>query len=308
MEIIIPKGTEASRVKILFIAKGDFPDLQCDAIFHGARSMFGNDFVDVNRAWYMYKKDRNLYWNTRIPSNGREYGRGFHLSGTMPDDAGVDRSDILAKIKNRYFDYVIYGSITRCVDYLNEVWTNYPRNQILFMDGEDDQQIRTQFLDMGHMFKRELTVAPTAILHPTQFGTPKEKMVQKIPEKTREYGTVIPGDMSTYIFDNEVDYYRDYQISYFGLTTKKGGWDCGRHYEILINGCVPYFPDIRGCPVHTMTKFPKDIITEVSDLLQSPSPEISDDWYFDIANKLLTYTKNELTTEHVVSNVLSYVT
>ena len=294
-------------MKILFIAKGDYPDLQNDTILHGGRNLFGNDFIDINRSWYSYKKDRDLYWNQRIPNGGNSYGRGFYLSGTLPEDPEVDRTDVLAKIKNRYFDGVIYGSATRCLDYLAEVRAAYPPNKIAFVDGEDDQTVRRQYLDMGHVFKRELVWPTTDNLHHIQFGAPKEKIVAAIPEKTREYATVIPGDLSTYIFKNEQDFYHDYQTSYFGLTMKKGGWDCGRHYEILMNGCVPYFPDIRKCPTYTMVKFPKDVITEVADLLQSPEPQFTEDWYMEKANYLLEFTKNELTTERVTTTLLNYI-
>lgn len=291
-------------MKILFIAKGDLPDLQCDTIFHGGRGLFGADFVDINRAWYMYTKDKNLYWNQRVPNGGNSYGLGFYLNGTLGEDPDVDRSDIQAKIQNKYFDYVIYGSATRCLDYLPEVRRYYPKEKILFVDGEDDQTIRHQYADMGHIFKRELVWPSTNTLHPIQFGAPKEKIVPSIPKKTQDYGTVIPGDLSTYIFKDEKSYYEDYQTSHFGVTFKKGGWDCGRHYEILMNGCVPFFRDIRGCPTYTMTLLPKEIITEVADVLKSDNPEFSEDWYGSTVEKLLIYTKETLTTENIVRNML----
>jgi hypothetical protein len=31
----------------------------------------------------------------------------------------------------------------------------------------------------------------------------------------------------------QAEYKRDYRKAYFGLTRKKEGWDCMRHYEIL---------------------------------------------------------------------------
>jgi hypothetical protein len=294
-------------MKILFIAKGDRPDLECDAIFHGARSLFGADFVDINRAWYMYAVDRKLYWNERIPNGGNSYGLGFYLNGTMPEDTDVDRTDILTKIKNRYFDCVIYGSATRCLDYLAEVRAAYPPNKILMVDGEDDQIVRPQYADIGLSFKRELVWPPNDRLFPIQFGTPKEKIVKTIPVKSQQYGTVIPGDMTTYIFKDEKSYYDDYQKSYFGLTTKKAGWDCGRHYEILMNGCIPFFPDLQGCPTHTMVHFPKDVLIDVANRLKTPEPEVSDEWYFSVLEKLLEYTRDRLTTERVVLNMLNHV-
>jgi hypothetical protein len=36
-----------------------------------------------------------------------------------------------------------------------------------------------------------------------------------------------------------------------------------RHYEILGNGALPYFPDIEGCPERTMVNFPKALCQSV---------------------------------------------
>jgi len=72
---------------------------------------------------------------------------------------------------------------------------------------------------------------------------------------------LIPGRLNTYIYENEMDYYKMYQNSIFALTYKKAGWDCLRHYEILMNGCLPIFLDLENCPSNTMTNFPKkDVI------------------------------------------------
>jgi len=42
-------------------------------------------------------------------------------------------------------------------------------------------------------------------------------------------------------YKNEKDYYQSYQNSIFALSYKKAGWDSLRHYEILMNGCIPLF-------------------------------------------------------------------
>jgi hypothetical protein len=42
----------------------------------------------------------------------------------------------------------------------------------------------------------------------------------------------------------------------------KGGWDSLRHYEILMNGCIPLFLDIGGCPQNTLTSLPKDFLKD----------------------------------------------
>ena len=53
-----------------------------------------------------------------------------------------------------------------------------------------------------------------------------------------------------------------YRQSMFALTSKKGGWDCLRHYEILAAGCIPIFEDLDSCPPDTLVSFPKKILRE----------------------------------------------
>lgn len=284
-------------MKILFVTKGDLPDYQCDTILHGGRTLFGEDFVDSTFAWYMYKKERELYWNERAPNNGNSYGRGFTLAGSLPS-AVVDRTDLEAKIAAKYFDYIIYGSATRCMDYIELVVANYPKNKVIFIDGEDDTIVRSTF-DKGVLFKRELTVGAAL---PISFGAPREKVVSTIPEKTQDWGTVIPGRLETYIFDSEQPYYEDYRRSYFAVTQRKAGWDCLRHYEILMNGCVPYFPDINSCPKNTMVEFPRTLCNLANKIVTSG--ELDTDGYHELANQFLIVTKTKLTTDHVVRHML----
>ena len=51
-----------------------------------------------------------------------------------------------------------------------------------------------------------------------------------------------------YIYKNEKDYYYDIRESMFGITTKRAGWDCLRHYEIAANGTVICFRDLLKKP------------------------------------------------------------
>ena len=61
-------------------------------------------------------------------------------------------------------------------------------------------------------------------VHPITFCIPEELIVDAVPTKTQDFGTIIPGVLSTYIFDVQRDYYNDYQKSYYGITCKKAGW------------------------------------------------------------------------------------
>jgi len=61
---------------------------------------------------------------------------------------------------------------------------------------------------------------------PISFSIPSDKIVNKVPNKQKLIAHIIPGDISTYIFTKEKDYYEDYQKSYFAHTKVKGGYDC----------------------------------------------------------------------------------
>ena len=52
------------------------------------------------------------------------------------------------------------------------------------------------------------------------------------------------------------------------ITYKKTGWDCMRHYEILMNGCIPLFLDIESCPKKIMEDIPKQRLIEIKNRFQ----------------------------------------
>ena len=107
------------------------------------------------------------------------------------------------------------------------------------------------------------------MLNPITFSISFDKIIKTIPLKTKLLSNLIPGKLETYIYNNETDYYEEYRKSYFATTTKKGGRDCMRHYEILANGCIPYFPNIENCPINTMALLPKNLILEGNNLYNS---------------------------------------
>ena len=289
-------------MKVLFIAKGDRPDYQSDMILHGGRSLYGNDFVDCNKHWYMYKEDKDLYWNTRIPDNGKSYGWGYTLFGTFEQDT-VDRAHIDQKIRDHYFDKIIYGSSTRCLDYIEIVTQHYDKQDILLIDGEDDQMIRSELQQLGTYFKRELLPQDLTRARPINFAIPEELIIPDVPNKSREYANLIPGDMSTYIYNTEDEYKNGYQEAWLGLTYKKGGWDCLRHYEIIANACIPYFPDLQACPPTTMTTFPKRLVMECNNRLASG--ELTEDGCRQYTQLLLNYARHNLTTKQLAKMLLT---
>jgi len=51
-------------------------------------------------------------------------------------------------------------------------------------------------------------------------------------------------------FKEESAYYQDLRTSKFGITTKRAGWDCLRHYEIAAAGAVLCFRDLAEKPAN----------------------------------------------------------
>jgi hypothetical protein len=94
-------------------------------------------------------------------------------------------------------------------------------------------------------------------LRPISFSIPGGKIVEQLPRKTKMFATHVvdpevaaslPGARLEYAFASEADYYADLQAARFGVTMKRAGWDCLRHYEIAANGCVPCFRNLSQKP------------------------------------------------------------
>ena len=118
---------------------------------------------------------------------------------------------------------------------------------------------------------------------------------ERFDNKKYVISPLIPGDTSNYLFGagDEADYYNMYRQSMFALTSKKGGWDCLRHYEILAAGCIPIFEDLDKCPSDTLVSFPKDILREAYRiLLPWRNTEEQRDSYPKFASRLFEHAKS----------------
>jgi hypothetical protein len=293
------------RVRVLFISAGQYPDYLCDMVFHGLRSEFGADAVDVQRCWHMYANE----FEDGRHDRSKLYGRGFTIFGLLPSDHDVDRTDIERKIRTRYFDFIIYGSIHRCITYMNDVLMSYPPDRVLFLDGEDELVIRTPLLGRGIYFKRELAVSTPGVL-PVQFAIPEERIGTVDRKKNKPLAFIDPRDPKTYIYNDEAAYYSDYGESLFGITMKKGGWDCLRHYEIMANGCIPWFLGLEQCPALTMTFLPKFELTAAKKMLEKDGIEVFDtpagkESWAALQRNIETFLKRHCTTRAMARYVLS---
>jgi len=276
------------------IASGGFiSDYLNDLTFFGLKELFGDDVVDSTPIISLYKE----YKDQIHPM----YLWGGMTSFWLLDKNTADRSDIKEKIQDKYYDLIIYGAIKRCRDYYDLVSKVYPDNKVILLDGNDDSEV-DQLYQKHLYFKRELRHDHKNLL-PITFSYPTHYLAKPNKNKTQQYGTVIPGRKETYVFDNEKDYFEDYQKSYYGVTSKKAGWDCMRHYEIMGNYCLPYFPDMKDCPKNTLFNFPKELIIEGTEL--ASNFDINE--YYRILDSIYDYTKNNLTTKAIAQYIIDKV-
>jgi hypothetical protein len=144
-------------------------------------------------------------------------------------------------------------------------------------------------------------------LYPISFSIPEEKIVKDLPVKTKlfpkhivdhEVASQVAGSVTSYAFESEADYYADLQAAKFGITTKRSGWDCLRHYEIAANGCVPCFRDLGKKP-HTCAPHGLDetncityhSYTDLMDKIQS----VSDTEYETLQKNAFSWVKSNTT-------------
>jgi len=248
-------------MKLLFITTRN-PNKQGDlleiSILHGLRMVLRDDCVDYPRKKIMYHDFSDTPKNTL-------HGRGFSLLTTpIPDISNRD-------IFNQKFDVVLYGDGHMYGEEPHQKeFDDLANGNVWILDGHDlygvaplkityndEEIIGNQF---KKSFKRELIVKESEVF-PTGFGIPKERIkpidflskqqpYQKTAPAAAIFSDIVEmgGGFSHHKFTEEEDYYNDLSSSWFGLTCKKGGWDCLRHYEIIASGTLLLFRDYDQKP------------------------------------------------------------
>ena len=232
--------------RVLFLSDPREDYLQ-DQILLGLRHHLGADCVDVPR------KDV-LYQNCSRP-RADLYGRGFTVWKRLPD-IEIDRPDIADPDIADTFDIVLFGSITRQKD-LYRKWearaSARQKPQLAFLDGRDKARLFFPALWKSPYFKRERNFFSRLLTRPISFSIPEAKILEHPKAKSRLFATNVQCEeayklpwirencTASYAFQDEARYYADLASSHFGVTMRKGGWECQRHYEIAANGCVPCF-------------------------------------------------------------------
>jgi hypothetical protein len=272
-------------------------------------------------------------------------GYGFTLRKKIKKESNVLSIDeTILRIRNVFFDLIITDSRTMNPWWFNrglspfynnscllkkEVLSIYPKNKIIFIDGEDQpDSIQKEFYGNSLYFKRELIYDDSNLL-PIGYSFPKKQLryISSLDEKINSLSHIVPGIRSTYIFNNEEKYYNDYKTSFFGLTWRKLGWDCFRHHEIISSSCLPIFPDINEIPKNCMIFYPKNICSKIlnmdcvkhnnwnkswlaHDLYYYPNISINDslidkNQYTDYLNEIIDFYLKNSTTEKTLNYILN---
>lgn len=218
------------------------PDYLADQILIGLRRLLGADCVD----WP--KKD--AVYETCQEDLSRYHAGGFTcwkiLGDIEIDRGGVYEKDWDLVVVSKVFSRRVrreFGRV-RCV--------RSRSCRVCFLDGEDHPNLFEEVLGSGPYFKRELAV-PDARVKPISFSIPEKWIRRTSMVKTKLFPrhvqckeaykltAVSAGSVREHCFTNQTEYHDDLGRSLFGVTMKKSGWDCMRHYEIAANHTVPCF-------------------------------------------------------------------
>ena len=136
--------------------------------------------------------------------------------------------------------------------------------------------------------------------YPISLSYPKNPYIYL---KDKLVADIVPGNRNAYTFDNEGDYLKEYQRSYYGITNKKAGWDCFRHLEIMVSGAMPLMSDASLIPNYTMVHHLKDLYTDIySRFEQTNEPPTVEERQLISANFI-----NNLTCKAMAKYILSSI-
>ena len=289
---------------ILFVTS-NCEDYLSDSVLHGFRSLFKDKLVDFPKQEILYKNCSKLMMQ-QVRGRGFTLYSGLlddidldrFVKGKL--ESGYFDLIIFGDIW-RTFGYFI--EFLPYLKYHNTIildgadtpqpypyagkWWRYPpywflpkaHTKFLYFKREwTPETIRNLWYQIPPFWLCEYIPAPRNF-RPISFSIPEEKIVENLPIKTklfpkhivdREVASRVEGSVTSYAFESEAEYYADLQASKFGITTKRSGWDCLRHYEIAANGAVPCFRDLdkkpTTCAPHGLNETNCIIYSDYADL------------------------------------------
>ncbi len=317
-------------MKILFLttknqeSQGDYLEL---TILLGLKAILGNNVIDI-------PKKKIIYGDFSKSAKNQLHGKGFTLLSEKIEDLDIKRDEkSILEIK---FDAIIIGCGHLYGEQFNLNELNKITKNIWILDGHDlygnakrkiyhnkECVIGIQY---NRSFKRELVENPFKFnqVYPTGFGIPESKICEiNLLSKTQLFQQTAPdyalfriqndlGGSKHHKFTIEKKYYMDISNSWFGLTCKKGGWDCLRHYEILAAGSLLLFRDYKykpkNCSPQNLPCISYSTIEELYEvierLLPNGKPSLE---YFEILSKqrqwLLNFGTVKARADFIIHNI-----
>lgn len=318
-------------MRVLFLHDNQ-PDYLAESLFHGLRTILGEDCVDIPRYDSMYAP-----LTDKLRSKLR--GHGFTLYGLLNDIPSLAEERFYWKQDIDKYSLIVIGNVWTqwqlCWDLIQEIGGS----RMAILDGSDTPAFfpnasrgwRLKHIPWSYLaplsrckyFKREFTSPVSAyglesllpkvfhsLIHlrrevfPISFSIPEEKIKRVAPsEKSkrfplhivdREIASKVSGSFFTeigsgnYTFRSEEAYYNDLRTSFYGITMKRAGWDCLRHYELAANGCVICFRNLElkpsTCAPHGLNEYNCVPYRNYSDLEQKLT-SITDNTYRQLQEK-----------------------
>ena len=275
-------------MKILFYGSL-FHDFLSDSLLHGLRSLLGNDLIDFPKNSFLYQKSTvdmskmhgkgfTLYKTlpdlqidrTEILKKIKKHHFNYIVFGNIwlqwrqylvvkkyyPNNKiiiidGNDSEKLFWNngkfIKNYFFLWLLkpFRYHSYCKRELTEktISNYFLQNRLLQIPEKQIERMRIKKIS---------------------FSIPAEKILNHVPVKHKIFPKhIVDHDFAENVFNKEEhpfqfekDYYKDLQDSKFGITTKRSGWDCLRHYEIAANRSVICFKDLhlkpKNCAPHEL--------------------------------------------------------
>ena len=103
------------------------PDYQRCTLLIGLKEILGAKIIDYLKIPHIYESYENI---------NELYGLGFTYSKILKDSL-IDRNNIEERIKNREFEYIVYGSVHRSLPFHQIVKKYCLEERIFYVCGED---------------------------------------------------------------------------------------------------------------------------------------------------------------------------
>jgi hypothetical protein len=328
-------------MKILFLTL-DNEDYLGESIFHGLRNIYGTNVVDFPKNRYMYNNCEIP--NKEIYGNG--FSLYKTLVDLEIDRNDIDKKIIsnyfnliifsdFSKQFEFYFKYRKYlnnkntvildgNDYPKLYPFHGRFWKLFPLiffdiSYFKFLTFKREWTTKTlkyrYFIPfsniLGFMLYRKISLRKISFSIPDVKIYKGEAIKHKLFPRHIVDSTLLEKlnhSSFKYVFENEKDYYSDLQISKYGITTKRAGWDCMRHYEIAANGSVICFKKLKlkpeMCAPHDLVPGYNCLNYETYEDLMNQINSLTDLEYEQLRSRSLEWIKSK-TTESVAKKFIN---